>query len=432
MKNYLKIQNDGILDIRLIALMGGTTKEGEQFKIGQFGTGLKYVLAYLFRNNIGFFIYAGNGLVEIKTEQEKIGEQVFDIICINGHRTSITTQMGKDWKAWMIVREIYSNALDEGGEIYGTVNETEMTADGLKTSFYIEMVPDIMKVYNNWNKYFIVGNIPLYETGTFAVHPSSQGLKLYKHGILIHEDGERKSVFNYDIKGAKINELREYQGYMGQDIYNCICNLDNKSIEYFLENCTEKDYEGSDLAFDWDYFGNGYFNNQWRETIGSAKIIHQKAVDDIRVRGVDIDLTGVLTVPKTLYKALTTKFDGIGALRVAKKHGDFFETKDEGLELKIKECLSIMDSAGYYMEPELSFVIGVFGNTSTLASVNIDKKEVLISEKHADKPMFGTISMLIEENEHFRTGHEDCSRDFQQHFIDMFTKKMLDKANIKL
>ncbi len=51
---YLKIQNDGILDIRLVALMGGTTKENDKFKIGQFGTGFKYTLAYLFRNKSYF------------------------------------------------------------------------------------------------------------------------------------------------------------------------------------------------------------------------------------------------------------------------------------------------------------------------------------------------------------------------------------------
>lgn len=33
---YLKIQNKGLLDIRLVALMGGTTKADNQYKIGQF------------------------------------------------------------------------------------------------------------------------------------------------------------------------------------------------------------------------------------------------------------------------------------------------------------------------------------------------------------------------------------------------------------
>ena len=42
---YLKIQNKGELDIRLISLMGGSTKTGDTTKIGRFGTGLKYTLS---------------------------------------------------------------------------------------------------------------------------------------------------------------------------------------------------------------------------------------------------------------------------------------------------------------------------------------------------------------------------------------------------
>src|ERR1700748_2485985 len=111
---YLKISNDGILDIRLIALMGGTTKANNQFKIGQFGTGLKYSLAYLFRNNIDFKIIIDNKEAVLHTETEIIEDENYDIICINNQRTSITTKMGMDWQAWMIIRELWCNALDAG------------------------------------------------------------------------------------------------------------------------------------------------------------------------------------------------------------------------------------------------------------------------------------------------------------------------------
>ena len=95
---YLKIKNNGVLDIRLVALMGGTTKSNDQFKIGQFGTGLKYTLAYLFRNNLDFHLFCGGKKVEISLEEETIGEQTFSIICINGNRTSITTYWDRDWE----------------------------------------------------------------------------------------------------------------------------------------------------------------------------------------------------------------------------------------------------------------------------------------------------------------------------------------------
>src|SRR5688572_27627437 len=115
---YLKIKNNGELDIRLVALMGGTTKSQDNYKIGQFGSGLKYTLAYLFRNNIDFKIFTGEKEIQITIERELISGETFEIICIDGNRTSITTKMGLDWKPWMIIRELYSNALDEGGASY--------------------------------------------------------------------------------------------------------------------------------------------------------------------------------------------------------------------------------------------------------------------------------------------------------------------------
>jgi hypothetical protein len=99
---YLKIKNQGILDIRLVALMGGTTKANDEYKIGQFGTGLKYTLAYLIRNNIDFHIFAGKDKVDIKIETESIRDEDFNIICING-AISITDRMGKEWIIWMII-----------------------------------------------------------------------------------------------------------------------------------------------------------------------------------------------------------------------------------------------------------------------------------------------------------------------------------------
>jgi hypothetical protein len=120
---YLKIQNDGLLDIRLVALMGGTTKSNDKYKIGQFGTGLKYTLAYLFRSNLDFKIFVGTEEIKLHIEKEVIRDEDFEIICINGNRTSITTRMGEDWEAWMIIRELWCNALDEGGPFREVTSE---------------------------------------------------------------------------------------------------------------------------------------------------------------------------------------------------------------------------------------------------------------------------------------------------------------------
>ena len=425
---YLKITNKGELDIRLIALMGGTTKANDNYKIGNFGTGLKYTFAFLFRNKIDFKVFVGEKQVKVHLETERIKDEDFHIICINGHRTSITTRMGMDWEAWMIIREIYSNALDEGGATYEIVDCYNNTND--TTSFYIELVPKIMEVYNNWNDYFIVGKEPFYNDGKVMLFPQTGTLKIYKQGILIHENKDQKSLFNYDIKDAAINELREYKGFVEGDISSILFNIkDKKVIQYFIENLTKEHYEST---IDYDYDWGTSFNDTWKETLKGVKIIHEKAKSDIEARGIKIDTAKNIVVPESLYKGLTKQFEGIGALRVSKEVNDFYEIYNDKLHDKVKKAQQLLDDSGYYIEPELTFIYGIFGDKTVLAKVSLDDKKIYMSEKHLDRDLFSICCTLVEENEHYKTGLEDETRGFQQHFINLYTNQIIEKSKVDL
>jgi hypothetical protein len=61
--------------------------------------------------------------------------------------------MGEDWACWQIIRELWCNALDEGG----AVNEITETIEGIenKTIFYIQEDLQVHNVIKEWDKYFI-------------------------------------------------------------------------------------------------------------------------------------------------------------------------------------------------------------------------------------------------------------------------------------
>lgn len=423
---YLKIQNDGELDIRLVALMGGTTKSNDEFKIGQWGSGLKYTLAYLIKNNLLFHIFIGETEVKISTETEVIREENFEIICIDGKRTSITTQMGGEaWKPWMIVRELWCNALDEGGELKETTEIIEGSSG--KTTFFIQVTPDIKEVIMNWDDYFIHGKEPMSENDRYKIYAGGNFLRLYKQGVLIHEDRTQKSLFSYDIRSAQINELREFKGTVALEMVYALSTASEKVVEYFLENISEKYYE-AEMNYDWYVT----FSQTWKSVLGNTKIIHKKAIETIHSRGLDIDLASLIVVPEKVYKFLTKQFKGVGALRTSDKVNEFYEVFDAELELKIKSGLAILESCGYFIHPQLKFIYGVFGDKRVLAQINTDEKVIMVSESMVNKPIFDVVSMIIEENEHFNTGMQDCSRQFQQHFIDLYTKTLLDKNEVQL
>jgi len=424
---YLKIQNDGVLDIRLVALMGGTTKSNDEFKIGQFGTGLKYTLAFLFRNNLDFKIFSGTDLVDLSTENETIRDEVFEIICINGKRTSITTRMGEDWKAWMIVREIWCNALDEGGakkDITSLVEGAEGT-----TTFFIQIDSQIQAVLDNWTKYFIHGLEPVWQSNCHAIYPGGESLRIYKNGVLIDEEEKSKSLFSYDVKNAELNELREFKGHRSYEMVQALSRANEKVASYFLENINEGYYEGGDqMSYGWYCT----WNESWKNVLGNAKLIHKDALEKIEARGITVDAAKLIVVPKMVYVELTKQFEGIGALVVASKACEFYQDYDSRTESKIKQALTILEHCEYVIHPELEFVYGFFEDKRVLAQVNIESKKVYLSNTLVQKSLFCLVATLIEENEHFNTGHSDESRAFQQHFIDLYTRELLAKNSVEV
>lgn len=429
---YLKIQNQGLLDIRLLSLMGGTTKDNDPFKIGQWGSGLKYAISFLIKNNIDFKVFIGNDEVKITTRSEEISGQIFDIIYVDSERTSLTVKMGgNDWKPWTIIRELWCNALDQG-EAHKEVTE-EVTGCSDKTTFYIQITKEFQEVIDNWNNYFVHDIVPIFEDENFKIYPSFGRLRLFKQGVLIHESSDDKpSLFSYDVRNADINELREFRGSVSYPIFEAISRANKEVVTTFLEQLTEDHYE-STIDFSNLVWWHQEKSSAWKECLQGVKIIHQKAVDSIKSRGIqEIDLEGMLTVPKKVYDWLSKTVEGVGALRTAKSINDFFETYDNQLNEIINQAQAILETCGYNMNPELKFITGVFGDKTVSAKIDIDSKTVYFSENLKNKSLFNVVTTLIEENEHFKTGFSDCSRQFQQHFIDLFTKTLLDKNEVKL
>lgn len=422
---YLKIQNKGELDIRLVALMGGTTKASNKYKIGQFGTGLKYTLAFLFRNNLAFKIFVGENEIRVTTEKEIIKDEVFEIICINGQRTSITTKMGEDWQAWMIVRELWCNALDEGEATKEVTDETA-GKDGY-TTFYIQEDIQIRNVLKDWCKYFIHDQQPISKHGAYTLYPAGNRLCIYKQGVLIYEHETRKSLFSYDVGNADINELREFKGSANCEIVHALLDANENAIEYVLNNINDEHYESE---MDWDWYRS--FSPNWERVIGNGKVITQKVLDEIEARGQYPDRSELIIVPQSLFTALSKQFKNVSAVYVAGKSGFFHEQYNEECENKIKQGLVILESCGYIFHNELVFKYGFFEDKRTMANIDIKEKIIRVSLAMVQKPLATVVAMLIEENEHFNTGLSDNTREFQQHFIDLYTRQLLASNSIEV
>jgi len=114
MEDFLVFKNPGVLDLNMIRIMGVSVKETDN-PIGHFGTGLKYAIATILRAGGDISILTGGEKYNFDVRLITLRGKEFDQVTLNGEPLGFTTELGKQWKPWMAIREIYSNMLDEGG-----------------------------------------------------------------------------------------------------------------------------------------------------------------------------------------------------------------------------------------------------------------------------------------------------------------------------
>jgi hypothetical protein len=220
---YLTIHNLGEIENGALSLLGASTKEGDQ--IGKFGSGFKYALAVLLRNGIRTRIFSGQREIPLEVRMERFRDKAFGVIWIDGQRTSLTTSTGPDWAARDAVREIWSNALDEGGEMRGVSDEV-IPAPGT-TTVAIEINPEIQTMIDNWSMYFVHDEVPVWR-GYRGRIIKQQVANYYRRGVSICEDRERTGIFSYDFSDIELPESRKIK--TGATTY---------WVSYLLEACDD-------------------------------------------------------------------------------------------------------------------------------------------------------------------------------------------------
>jgi len=204
--NCISITSPGELDVRALSLMGASTKRGDDSKIGRFGSGMKYAMAYLLREGYELCVWIGERQVAIETKSVDLRGQTFAEIWIDGAPTNLTTALGPDWRLWQAIREIYCNALDEGAEHPLRAEPTPPRPGS--TTFYIRG-PGIESLVRDLDIYF-PRREPIETVGENKILPrSADGVsRVYRRGILIHQFSSQPRAFDYDLHDIALNEER--------------------------------------------------------------------------------------------------------------------------------------------------------------------------------------------------------------------------------
>jgi hypothetical protein len=194
----LVFKNKGLIDIEAILTFGVSVKENDN-PIGKFGTGFKYAIAAILRESGRCHVLRGKSIYLFFARPTTIRGKPFKAVYIktpSGERLAcnFTTELGKNWEPWMAIRELYSNMLDEGGEVLldgnwsgGQDNETQIILEG-------EMWGKLWQERDS----FILTSAPIARTDYVDFHPG-QSHYLFFNGLRVYR-AEKPFRYTYNIK----------------------------------------------------------------------------------------------------------------------------------------------------------------------------------------------------------------------------------------
>lgn len=402
-------------------LIGASTKTNDASKIGEFGSGANYAAAWLLRNGYDFGVYSGKDLVTFSKVEKKLGDQTFEAIVVNDQETSFTTTMGKKWKAWYVLREFWSNALDEGGASVELVEISMMNEDPSKkiqgeegvTRIYIEARDEVLDVWEQWDDYFAANRTDLLaESNGMKVYAGGENLIVYRKGIQVYS-AQKPCAFHYDLDEIDINESRVVSSMFELEwrLNYRFAEASEDLVRLFLKTVKDDHFE-SNLDYN-----NGSYSSTWSDIIGDRPVIPFSELSDYEDL---VSLNNPVALPHGLARKLMLSHDVKHLAGELGSEGIYHADPTEDERLIIEQAQDALAKCGYVLEHEIKFC--KFKTNGVVAQALNGK---IFLSSHACRSVFYCVTTLIEETEHHRTGFGDESRQFQQHFIDLYAEALL-------
>lgn len=242
---FLVFSNPGTLEMSLVKLLGVSVKESND-PIGFFGTGLKYAMATALRLGGEMTIHTGGERYDVRGRTVTLRDKEFTQVYLNDEPLGFTTELGKQWEAWMVVRELYSNALDEQGET--TVQHRDPVGLEGKTAITLHG-ESFLSVWENRQRYFLSAEERCHHRSAFVDAYDSLGHNhaVFYRGIKIH-DTQLPTLHRYNlIDKVTLTEDRtlRYQFHLSEAVEKSIISSDDPAFIAKALTAGERYYEGT-------------------------------------------------------------------------------------------------------------------------------------------------------------------------------------------
>lgn len=376
----ISFQNDGEIDPLAITTMGVNAKEGEN-PIGFFGTGLKYAIAIVLRLGGSITIWRGEEPLRFGVEEAEMRGKSFSIITMNGERLGFTTELGKTWQPWMVYRELYCNAIDEGGE--ATASRLEPRAGA--TTIHVSGLEALDEAHAKRSA-IMLSSRPVYVADGVEVH-RGQSNHLYYRGILVAEL-EQTAEFTYNVTSPQI---------LTED--RTLKNLSNAimAIRYAIVRMTDLD-----LLREWLQAAQGSFENKldlnwWSDPPSAEWLRVGQAVHNEIEQPCNVSLGGVLAKHTRLERQV--------------KEVELTVPQQAMLE----RAKMVLKRVGYDVTVHPILVVDSLGTNILGRAAD---KRIYLSRQVFDMGTKMLAGTLLEEHLHLAYMFQDETRDLQNYLIN--------------
>lgn len=423
---YIEISNKGEIDTNGLHLMGVSDKRGQE-KIGFFGSGNKYSMALLLRENIPFKIFSGTSEIKIETEPVMFRGQLFEQIVVDGQKTSLTTSMGPDWETWFAIREIYCNAVDEGEEILRVTKEIKPQKG--RTYVYIELTPELGEFFKNIKSYILTNHKPIDSVDTHygkieLIDKMNNCFVCYRKNIRIYPENERDCLYWYNFSNIEINESRtyKYEYQIKEQIASFFTVTNNREVILNLLNNWRGKFEGS------LYWRSVYdsFSEEWH------KILKGKRIYPEGVAMQSGDFEGKLNsfiVPDDLAEKIGEEIGGCEVVGYSQNHNYEIVKPDNETKEKVERAIEELREIGYLITSPIEYAVPYIDDVVAWYDKKIDTIFLTVKYLTTIDKIKNT---LLEEHFHSK-GFVDGNRSFTTFLIDeiiRFGKKQRTKREL--
>jgi len=373
--------NPGEIDPRLIQLMGANVKPNTKSPIGYFGTGLKYAIAVMLRHNCKLQIFSGTTEINFSAKPTLLRDKEFQVVWMHTREGSValpfTLELGKNWELWMAYRELYCNAIDEGGEVM------EGDAEGVAGHTVISTV-GLESIHKNRHEFILAGR-PLAEQDEVDIHPGEDGALFYK-GIKVGT--LQGAIYHYNIKAPlDLTEDRTYASEYSVKmlIAKALFQCENREV---IANALLAPKNSFEHLLDFDRYSIESATQAFKETLAAC------------------------------YKTHRAKLGPYAKLAVKRIRPDLLVPPSVTLtrvqESMLQRSREMLASLGYTIEAPVHVVSDLGANI--YGTVIADA--IYISLRAFEVGTKCVCGTLLEEHLHITKGYDDCSRDFQNFLLD--------------